>query len=105
MHKPPIFRWFFCSLVALLTTAGAHGQAFRSLGFLKPNDPSAYSRAYGISGNGLVVVGNSGAEAFRWTVAEGMKRLGIPGQSVALAASWDGSGIVGMPGQPTARPT
>jgi probable HAF family extracellular repeat protein len=57
------------------------------------------SEAFGISGDGQVVVGQSGGEAFRWTGNEGMIGLGdFPGgpfESRANAASFDGSVIVG----------
>ena len=62
--------------------------------------PNTYSSgAEGISGDGLVVVGQSGDEAFRWTSATGMVGLGdIPGGyfwSKAHAASSNGSVVAG----------
>ncbi len=63
------------------------------------------SRAFGISANGLVVVGkgSGGANgAFRWTQADGMKELAacacmtFPGFFEAYAASEDGSEVVGV---------
>lgn len=66
---------------------------------------AAFSRAYGVSGDGSTVVGASGTgavyEAFRWTQATGMTGLGkLTGAStsVAKAASGDGSIIVGQSG-------
>lgn len=60
------------------------------------------SQAFGVSGNGSIVVGGSrGAflEAFRWTDASGIRGIGdLPGgtdQSTAYAISADGSTIVG----------
>jgi len=67
------------------------------------------SQVYGISGDGLTVVGSSylqsessGGEAFRWTASESMVGLGFLGGfddgedwSRARAASYDGSVIVG----------
>jgi len=72
-----------------------------NLGDLPGGNNAAY--AYGISGDGQVVVGlsfsASGAEAFRWDEANGMVGLGdIAGgsfSSAAYAASEDGSVIVG----------
>jgi probable HAF family extracellular repeat protein len=64
---------------------------------------SFYSYAYGVSGDGSVVVGNSAREgsnkAFRWTQAGGMVSLGDLSygaySSSASGASSDGSVIVG----------
>jgi probable HAF family extracellular repeat protein len=67
------------------------------------------SLAYGVSGDGLVVVGQSGGvriagEAFRWTADGGMVGLGAfptpwgPDQSVAYDVSADGSVVVGQSG-------
>jgi uncharacterized membrane protein len=66
---------------------------------------SDHSYAYGMSGNGLVVIGASGAStassydtATRWTAATGNQSLGSisPGQpSFASDASFDGSTIIG----------
>jgi probable HAF family extracellular repeat protein len=75
----------------------------QSLGVLPTG---TYSRAYGVSADGSVVVGTStvdrgnGSEAFRWTAATGMQGLGdLAGGIVAsegYAISGDGSTIVGM---------
>ncbi len=67
------------------------------------------SSAYGASGNGSTIVGESsvdgGDEAFRWTKADGMTGIGrLPGgdqmaggpRSMALAISSDGNTIVGF---------
>ena len=62
-----------------------------------------FSRAYGVSADGSVIVGQgvsaSGHEAFRWKINEGMVGLGdLPGgsfMSIAYGASADGSVIVG----------
>jgi probable HAF family extracellular repeat protein len=77
------------------------GQSFTPLGDVAGGNFSSF--AYGISADGLVVVGQgtsaSGPEAFRWTQAGGMIRLGeLAGGlygSTARAASGDGSVIVG----------
>lgn len=66
-----------------------------------------WSAAYGISANGLVVIGsgddaNGKEQAFRWTQAGGMTNLGplvINGWSTALAVSADGSVVVGRADQ------
>jgi probable HAF family extracellular repeat protein len=68
--------------------------------------PAAFvrSKAYGISADGSVVVGetvsSSGMQAFRWTMADGMQGLGdLPGgtpSSAAHGVSADGSVIVGQ---------
>ncbi len=63
------------------------------LGFLPGTSTST-----AISGNGQVVIGYSGNEAFRWTAAGGMVSLGAlvgTGPTEALATSFDGSEIVG----------
>ena len=69
------------------------------------------TQAFGISGDGSVIVGAgclgngpSGLvqEAFRWTVAGGYERLGDlgGGNSIAEAASFDGSVVVGVARDP-----
>jgi probable HAF family extracellular repeat protein len=81
------------------------------LGLLPQTD---YSRAFGVSGNGTVIVGDSASfsgsgrsEAFRWTQATGMVGLGFlvpPGQtrfSTATAVSSLGDVIVGQVNTPT----
>ncbi len=88
--------------IALGVAAGASAAAtLTGLGDL-PGGAFA-SRAYDVSGDASVVVGESqsanGREAFRWTAADGMVGLGdLPGsgfESVATAASRDGSVVVG----------
>ncbi|MCL6536086.1 MAG: PEP-CTERM sorting domain-containing protein [Armatimonadetes bacterium] len=63
-----------------------------------------YCQAYGVSGDGSVVVGTSGGRAFRWTPNRGMEDLNrtyahllTPGSSLywANAISPDGRYIVG----------
>lgn len=90
---------------------GGFGEALRwengvalGLGDLPGGDD--YSVAWGISGDGAVVVGQAsgvdGSEAFRWTESSGMQSLGYlpePGEfpySFALGVSTDGSAIVGQ---------
>lgn len=76
------------------------GQAPQNLGTLGGNA----SEAHGVSANGVVIVGQSHngstVRAFRWTQAGGMTDLGtaggVPGSSVAYAASFDGRIIVGQ---------
>jgi len=62
----------------------------------------SFSVAYGVSADGLVVVG-SGAGAVRWTSSEGVQSLGnLPGGSpvgMAFDTSADGSVIVGRIGR------
>jgi probable HAF family extracellular repeat protein len=54
-------------------------------------------RAFGVSGDGSVVVGQSGRGAFRWTAGGGMVSLpGAPVDSIANAVSSDGSVVVGQ---------
>ncbi len=95
----------FVGLLGLLLVFGAvwPGQAaeFQGLGDLPGG--SFDSLAFGVSGDGLVVVGMSMTdldwEAFRWTQAGGMVGLGdLPGGAFggyAMDASRDGSVVVG----------
>jgi uncharacterized membrane protein len=83
------------------------GQTFTILPSLAGEQGRSW--VYGISGDGLTVVGSSylqsessGGEAFRWTASESMVGLGFLGGfddgedwSSARAASYDGSVIVG----------
>ncbi len=72
--------------------------AIQNLGVL-PGSTDSYG--YGISGNGLVVIGASGSTfdvAHRWTSGSGMQGLGLltVGQpSFASSATFDGSTIIG----------
>jgi len=98
------------SLVSILATilgclgrisdAGADPVYFMGLGDLPGG--TFESRAYGISADGMTVVGSSrssaGEQAFRWSLAGGMSGLGfLPGGSTSTAygISDDGSVIVG----------
>jgi probable HAF family extracellular repeat protein len=106
------------------TASGEFMEAYRwsaagglqGLGFMTSTDTSMNlmgSQAYGVSGDGSVIVGTGFAgrgdplvgldaasyQAFRWTVAGGMQGLGFlqgGDTSEALAVSSDGSVIVGM---------
>jgi probable HAF family extracellular repeat protein len=101
------FSWDFIPmsllLVLTLPARASSSSFFTGVGFL-PGD-STVSLAYGISGNGQVVVGESRVfgrwEAFRWTAAAGIEGLG-PGpfsqSSIAFSASYDGSVISGIHG-------
>ncbi len=95
-----------CWIIGLATLGVAGGGAtFTPLGDLPGGE--FFSHAFGISGDGQVVVGWSDStsghqarEAFRWTATEGMVGLNNPGAdpavySRAIAASHDGSVIVG----------
>ena len=77
--------------------------SFEPLGSIEGNT-NPFSEATAVSGDGQVVVGYVGAtggEAFRWTEDDGMQSLGwlegrdSYGNDKALAASYDGSVIVG----------
>src|SRR6185369_6273865 len=70
------FRWTSAGMVNIGTFGGGQSAA-----------------AYGVSGDGNVVVGQSGS-AFRWTSGGGMQGLAT-GSSTAWAASWDGSVVAG----------
>lgn len=90
----------------------ARVKAFRRIGDVReelgplPQASSQSSDALGISGDGTVIVGaageafgsrDAGAEAFRWTAADGMQRL-FPtpfANSAATGASTDGAVIAG----------
>lgn len=91
----------FASVLALTSPIGQTKPSFQGLGVL-PNG-SGFSRAYAVSADGTVAVGESvsglGLEAFRWTEAEGIVGLGDlppdPFESVALGISADGLVVVG----------
>jgi len=93
--------------------SGGYGQAFRwtgttptGLGVLPNPNNVLTSWAYGVSDNGRVIVGgsamyNSNYQAFRWDATNGMVGIGpvpsltLPIETLAYAASADGSVIVG----------
>jgi probable HAF family extracellular repeat protein len=88
------FRW---------VSNGAGGGAMTDLGHL-PGQYATDSLSFGISGDGLVVVGQSQAsnndQAFRWSAATGMQDIGFAltqgdEWSQANAANFDGSIVVG----------
>lgn len=101
-------NWVLCVvfLTAVAATGFARTPEFQGLGFLPGG--GSYSRAYGVSGDGSVVVGEakSGPAAsarcwpFLWTQATGMVGLadayGNPHNGLAKNASADGSVIVGF---------
>ncbi len=93
-----LFLKLIIMLLVLCGTLSAQQPTFNWLGTLGGN----FSRAFGVSANGNVVVGVSNTSnyeerAFRWTLANGMENLGTLGgnQSIANAVSADGSIIVG----------
>ena len=102
--KPQI-RPVVCALWILMTASYARAAATVTLLGYLPDDNS--SSAYGISGDGQVVVGISALQpyvgggsyrAFRWTVVSGMVGLGhLPGDNYAraFAVSSDGLVVVG----------
>ena len=93
-----LMGWLFAVVViALLShTALADEPFFTGLGMLPDQLTSA---AFAISGDGQVVVGQSGNEAIRWTYASEIEGLGLLSagdkSSKARGASADGSVIVG----------
>jgi probable HAF family extracellular repeat protein len=93
-----VFRW----------TQSGTGGVMQDLGHL-PGQYATDSLAFGLSSNGLVVVGSSQAsnndQAFRWTAGTGMVDVGFPltggeGWSEADAANADGSVVVGWAAVP-----
>lgn len=75
----------------------------QDLGWLPMNSPDG-SIAYGVSGDGAIVVGNSDGRAYRWTPQNGMENLNVVYASLltdgstlysANAISLDGRYIVG----------
>lgn len=89
-------------VAVLLVAATASGEIpprFRGLGDLPGG--SVFSKAYGVSGDGRVVVGEGGTSAgrrgFRWTAERGMLELGLTyaTNGIASAVSPDGSIAVG----------
>lgn len=92
-HPPPDAHVWISEAAAWSTDGGRRG-----LGFLPPGIFSLSSRAFGVSRNGAVIVGESGRAAFRWTEETGMVGLASLdpwGGSLARAVSGDGSVIVG----------
>src|SRR5262245_36044913 len=76
---------------ALTLGAVAHAQSITGLGALAGNSSS---EAFGVSADGLVVVGNSDCcRAFRWTRAGGMQEV-APGLSYATARAVNADGTV-----------
>ncbi len=105
---PTAFPRFLGQALAVMVAGASLGHAaeFHPLGFLGGTSQSV---AYGVSADGLTVVGESiapeGMEAFRWTVPEGMVGLGFfPNQpfrsSQAHGVSADGAIIVGTSTRP-----
>lgn len=81
------FRW---------TVAGG----MLGLGHLPGTTRSSQGIAFGVSGDGSVVVGASGGHAFRWTSAAGLIDLGV---GTAYGVSDDGSVVVGDSGGEAVR--
>lgn len=101
-------RLLLAMTLPLALAPSGYAASFRGLGDL----PGGVfdSRAYGVSADGSVIIGQSrtanGIEAFRWTAETGMVGLGfLPGQasSMANAISDDGSTIVGNSGNEAFR--
>jgi probable HAF family extracellular repeat protein len=95
-----VLRTIVLSAIFVGFAPSAFAQAFRGLGFLNPSDPSPYSQAYDVSGDGTTVVGESDGQAFRWKVAAPtvLEPLGfLPGGTVSFGrgVSADGSVVVG----------
>jgi probable HAF family extracellular repeat protein len=96
-------RFIAGPLLVFVSILHANGASFQGLGGFPGYPIDSY--AYGVSGDGTVVVGSSASRypeaAFRWTRTTGMQALGnLPGgiSSVALEISNDGSVIVGHGG-------
>jgi len=99
-EKTPTKQAIWLSVLAMgaLGWAGPAAWAapsFFGMGYL--GDGSGYSRARGVSADGLVVVGTSARHAVRWTEESGIESLGCGDDRNygAFAASDDGSVIVG----------
>jgi len=104
MHYAPLVgasrRRFAVFAVFCLPSALATAGSFKTMGLFPGDVSPTYSRAYGISANGLVVVGENGSSStgFRWTPLEGTTQLGLFGSSQAFGANADGSIMVGHEG-------
>lgn len=86
--------------VVVLPAQTASVASFRGLGPMPGASPNG-TYASGISGDGSTVVGYgwvNGAitHAFRWTASDGYEVIGAGSDSRALAASFDGSVVVGQ---------
>ncbi len=94
-------RCLFPACALLLVTAAGPARAASILALGDVPGGNFTSQANAVSADGLVVVGQSGFQAFRWTAATGMIGLGfVPSSplqrlSDARAVSMDGSVIVG----------
>jgi probable HAF family extracellular repeat protein len=84
-------------VVGFSQTANGNTHAFRwtqatGMVDLDAANPDSTSRAFGVNGDGSVVVGERDGRAFRWTQTGGFEDLG---RSIATAVSADGSVVVG----------
>ena len=87
------------------SSVGAQAYRWTQASGMVPLNVPGYARGYGegISGDGLVVVGDAGnvqgsPEAFRWTSGSAITLGGLPGgrfDSLATSASFDGAVVVG----------
>lgn len=104
MSKRYLLPVLFVSIVATtaIPSSAFSVPMFMGLGDLPEGDFGSF--AADISGDGTTVVGHSSstpdhnntqAEAFRWTLSEGMVGLGKDSKSGATGVSFDGSVIVG----------
>jgi probable HAF family extracellular repeat protein len=79
-HESRGWHWLACLTVIALPPLALAGASFQGLGFL-PNDVS--SRAWSVSRDGKIIVGDSGnsdgskVEVYRWTRESGMQGLGF----------------------------
>ena len=79
---PESRRWYWlaCLVAIVLPPLALAGASFQGLGFL-PNDVN--SKAWSVSRDGKIIVGDSGnsdgskVEAYRWTLERGMQGLGF----------------------------
>ncbi len=93
------------ALACGVAAAPVRAQEFFGLGFLDPDAAGPYSTGYGISADGMTVVGESNLEAYRWRAANPLVLEGLgflPGgvTSQARDASGDGSFVSGSSGTP-----
>jgi uncharacterized membrane protein len=98
MKRQSILVFSAFLITTILFIHNAQAADFMGLGDLPGED--FHSQAWAVSADGSTVVGQSssesGEQAFRWTIDDGLEALGYSTPSRAYGVSRDGSVVVGM---------